>query len=243
MLNTLPTHPQSHFQQLSSLTQHQQRPGNKQNLRKTGFPLCKQKQRKMRNRPLVTDKTQPQRCQERAGLKDNTTHTPYMEFLTFFLIHNTPNEVCKQAKIEKIEKNSWFSASEPITVTEGRRGNVRVGMRGERKIFYVPKRFLSAQKPRKVDYFTHLLCYFLRYFTFSFLWFCDCFFRSWEAPFSTGTRKIENLRLEYLKNGETREQTLWRPLSRPYGGAWIQSWATGSQKRSQYSSRNIAPDG
>ena len=52
------------------------------------------------------DKTQPQRCQERAGLKDNTTHTPYMEFLTFFLIHNTPNEVCKQAKIEKIEKNS-----------------------------------------------------------------------------------------------------------------------------------------
>ena len=27
--NTLPTYPQSHFQQLSSLTQRQQRPGNK----------------------------------------------------------------------------------------------------------------------------------------------------------------------------------------------------------------------
>ena len=188
MLNTLPPHPQSHFQQLSSLTQRQQRFGNKQNSRKTGFPLCKRKQRKMRNRPLVTDKTQPQRCQERAGLKDNTTHTPYMEFLTFFLIHNTPNGVCKQAKIEKIEKNSWFSASEPITITEGRRGNVRVGIcesghegRGV-KFFYVTKRFLSAQKPRKVDYFNYLLCYFLRYFTFSSWWFCDCFFSGLERP-------------------------------------------------------------
>ena len=28
MFKTLPTHPQSHFQQLSSLTQRQQRPGN-----------------------------------------------------------------------------------------------------------------------------------------------------------------------------------------------------------------------
>ena len=85
----------------------QTKSGNMQSFDKQCFPLCKHKQRKMRNRPLVTDKTQPQRCQERAGLKDNTTHTPYMEFLTFFLIHNTPNEVCKQAKIEKIEKNSF----------------------------------------------------------------------------------------------------------------------------------------
>ena len=37
VLNTLPTHPQTHLQQLSSLTQHQQRPGNKHKSRQTVF--------------------------------------------------------------------------------------------------------------------------------------------------------------------------------------------------------------
>ena len=32
---------------------------------------------KLRNRPLVTDKTQPQRWQEREELEDNTQHTTY----------------------------------------------------------------------------------------------------------------------------------------------------------------------
>ena len=48
---------------------------------------------------------------------------------------------------EKTSKNSanqcktaFLLASEPITVTEGRRGNVRMGMR-EFFFFYVPKRF------------------------------------------------------------------------------------------------------
>ena len=40
MLNTLPTHPQTHLQQLSSLTQRQQRPGNKHKSQKTGVLHC-----------------------------------------------------------------------------------------------------------------------------------------------------------------------------------------------------------
>ena len=86
----------------------------------------------MRNRPLVTDKTQPQRCQERAGLKDNTTHTPYMEFLTFFLIHNTPNEVCKQAKIEKKSRKTA-----DLVLLKGQEGECKSGHEGGGEFFFM----------------------------------------------------------------------------------------------------------
>ena len=136
--NTLPTHPRSHFQQLSSLTQRQQRPGNKHKSQKTGVLHCQchsqplllavifeflnsnllvlcsthpqhmhkhisnscphlnnvnrsletSKHRKNRKNQgivngkqansvtvLATDTKQPQRCQERAELQENTPHT------------------------------------------------------------------------------------------------------------------------------------------------------------------------
>ena len=41
------------------------------------------------------------RWQERVELEDNTPYITYIEFQTFFLIHDTPNEVCTQAKFEK----------------------------------------------------------------------------------------------------------------------------------------------
>ena len=63
--------------------------------------LCKRAKEKLRNRPLVIDKTQPQRWQERVELEDKTPHTTYIEFQPFFLLYDTPNEVCKQAKFEK----------------------------------------------------------------------------------------------------------------------------------------------
>ena len=71
------------------------------------------------------------------------------------------------SKIEKKAKSAGFSRSEPITVTEGEREGCEDGY--EVKKFVLPKMSPGARQPRKVDYFTHLLCYFLRYFTFSFL--------------------------------------------------------------------------
>ena len=49
----------------------------------------------------LNSKFESQRWQERVELKDNTPHTTYIEFQPFFLLHDTPNEVCKQAKFEK----------------------------------------------------------------------------------------------------------------------------------------------
>ena len=50
---------------------------------------------------FFNSKFESQRWQERVELEDNTPHTTYIEFQTFSLIHDTPNEVCKQAKFEK----------------------------------------------------------------------------------------------------------------------------------------------
>ena len=60
VLNTLPTHPQTHFQQLSSLTQRQQRPANNQKTKKSKKQLpqrnSQRKTSKLPERPLVRSK-------------------------------------------------------------------------------------------------------------------------------------------------------------------------------------------
>ena len=121
------------------------------------------------------------------------------------------------SKIGKKAKSADFlSRSEPITVTEGERGGMWGRVWGQ--IFFLPKMFPSARKPRKSDYFTHLLCYFSRYFTFSFLFLWLFFSRGPESPIFNGNPKNRKFgaitstkRRNLLKNPlEVPKRTLWR---------------------------------
>ena len=94
------------------------------------------------------------------------------------------------SKIGKKAKSAdFFSRSEPITIRVRGGGDVRTGMRSN--FFVLPKMFPRARQPRKSDYFTHLLCYFSRYFTFSFLFVIVFFEGSREAHFQWEPKKSQ----------------------------------------------------
>ena len=125
--NTLPTYPQSHLQQLSSLTQRQERPEASfcithlkyhiyEASAKYGAEEASTDEKTVKNSEkqvlapklavtcskfkCLNSKFESQRWQERVELEDNTPHTTYIEFQSFFLLHDTPNEVYKPAKFE-----------------------------------------------------------------------------------------------------------------------------------------------
>ena len=105
MLNTLPTHPQTHFQQLSSLTQRQQRPANNQKSKKSKKQLPqgihKGKQANSQKGHFAEAKQRTRRSQKHATRDKTSFHTLYKPWKTFVHIQSISNEVWKHAKFWK----------------------------------------------------------------------------------------------------------------------------------------------
>ena len=108
MLNTLPTHPQTHFQQLSSLTQRQQRPANNQKSKKSKKQLpqrnSQRKTSKLPERPLGRSK------KTYAGLRSmlNATFplsTPYISPGKHWLTYKASQT--KSGNMQNLDRHSF----------------------------------------------------------------------------------------------------------------------------------------
>ena len=127
-------------------------------------------------------------CLQACRLSEPILCSSNMMLLTPCRIQNTSNEAWKQAKSEKRPNLLIFL----VVLSQSQLQRVRGGGYEdgyEVKKFFLPKMFPSARKPRKSDYFTHLLCYFSRYFTFSFLFLWLFFSTGPERPIFNGNPK------------------------------------------------------